>query len=140
MQEDTRWVQRLDNYKKALTHLTSAVELSNARELSELEYQGMIKAFEFTFELAWNVMKDYLTDMGITDIIGSKGAIRQAFNSGLIVEGQTWMNMIDSRNQASHTYDEEIAAKLVKDIKEQYIGEFESFFQKMTALSAGDTK
>jgi len=53
---DIRWQQRFANYKKALRQLQSAVELSDQRELSQLEKQGVIQAFEFTHELAWNVL------------------------------------------------------------------------------------
>jgi nucleotidyltransferase substrate binding protein (TIGR01987 family) len=125
---DVRWIQRFDNYKKALGRLNAAVELSNSRELTELEQQGLIKRFEYTFELAWNVMKDYLTEMGIGGIIGSKGAIRHAFKNELIREGQIWMDMIDSRNLLSHTYDEDKAAKLVNIIRGKYIGVLPEFY------------
>ncbi|GHV90889.1 nucleotidyltransferase [Spirochaetia bacterium] len=137
MTEDVRWVQRFENYKKALATLERAVNLASERPLTELEQQGLIKGFEFTFELSWNVMKDYLSDMGIIGIIGSKGAIRQAFNSGLITEGQLWMNMADSRNLISHTYDEKTAAILAADITGKYITEFENFSRKMSEFAAG---
>ena len=80
METDIRWKQRLQNYKKALGTMESAVELAAVRELSDLEKQGVIQGFEFTFELAWNLMKDYLEEQGITGIIGSKNAVRQGFN------------------------------------------------------------
>ena len=84
MDEDIRWKQRLQNYKKALVTLEKAVELEKIRKLTDLEKQGVIQGFEFTFEMAWNVMKDYLEEQGITGIIGSKGAVRHAFNKELI--------------------------------------------------------
>jgi nucleotidyltransferase substrate binding protein (TIGR01987 family) len=120
MNEDVRWKQRLENYKKALSHLSFAINIASQRQLNEIEEQGFIKAFEFTFELAWNVMKDYLTDMGITEIVGSKGAIRHAFNQGLITEGQTWLTMVTDRNRSSHTYENEIKNELLQKIKNQY--------------------
>jgi nucleotidyltransferase substrate binding protein (TIGR01987 family) len=132
---DVRWIQRLGNYKKALGHLKSAVDLCNSRELSDLEQQGMVKAFEFTFELAWNVMKDYLFEMGISNIVGSKGAIRQAFANDLIGNGQVWMDMIDSRNLVSHTYNEDVALELVNSIKDKYINEMAGFAEKMSLLA-----
>ena len=81
---DVRWEQRLDNYGKALAQLQSAVALSQTRALSELEQQGLIQAFEFTHELAWNVMKDYFFDQGASQITGSRDATRQAFSTGLV--------------------------------------------------------
>ena len=81
---DIRWKQRLANYRKAASQLSSAVDLAQTRELSELERQGLIQAFEFTQELAWNVMKDYFLYQGNTAITGSRDAIREAFQKGLL--------------------------------------------------------
>lgn len=117
---DIRWQQRFSNYKKAVQQLQSAVELRNQRALSNLEKQGVIQAFEFTHELAWNVLKDYLQDQGNQNIKGSKDATREAFKVELIVDGEQWMAMIQSRNISSHTYNEHIAEALVEAIVEQY--------------------
>lgn len=118
--EDIRWQQRFANYRKALQQLRGAVALSAERELSPLEKQGVIKAFEFTHELAWNVLKDYLQDQGNHDIKGSKDATREAFKVGLVADGEQWMAMIQSRNASSHTYNEDTAAALVAVIVTQY--------------------
>ena len=134
MKEDIRWKQRFQNYKKALVTMESAVDIANSRELSELEKQGVIQGFEFTFELAWNVMKDYLEEQGITGIIGSKNAVKQAFNNGLIENGEIWMDMIESRNISSHSYDEEIAEKLRQKIIEIFYNHLTAFAEKMNAL------
>jgi nucleotidyltransferase substrate binding protein (TIGR01987 family) len=134
MNEDIRWKQRLENYKKALSHLTEAVEYAGEQELSDLEQQGLVQAFEFTFELSWNLMKDYLTAMGITEIIGSRGAVRHAFNQGIIPDGQVWMSMIEDRNRSSHTYDDVIKNELVQKIVEQYHSELAAFAQKMERM------
>ena len=134
MEEDIRWKQRFSNYKKALQTMKSAVDLASGRELSDLEKQGLIQGFEFTFELAWNVMKDYLEEQGITGIIGSKNAVRQAFNKGLVNDGQIWMEMIESRNISSHSYDEEIAEKLQQKIIDIYFGQLTAFAEKMLEM------
>jgi len=134
MEEDVRWKQRFQNYKKALLVMKSAVELAASRELSDLEKQGMIQGFEFTFEMAWNVMKDYLEEEGITGIIGSKGAVRHAFNKGLIDDGQIWMDMIKDRNLASHTYDEKTANDLATAIKDVYYNQFNLLAEKMNGF------
>ena len=131
MDEDVRWKQRFENYRKAFATLKSAVELAASRELSDLEKQGMIKGFEFTFELAWNVMKDYLEEQGISGIIGSKGAVRQAFNKGLIDDGQVWMDMIKDRNLAAHSYDEKTAQDLITAIMDTYYFQLNVFAEKM---------
>lgn len=113
---DIRWQQRFSNFKKALIQLEEAVELSKERLLSKLEKQGVIQAFEFTHELAWNVLKDYLSDQGYQNIKGSKDTTRAAFKAELILDGEQWMNMIQSRNLSSHTYDEHTAEQLITEI------------------------
>lgn len=118
--QDIRWQQRFANYKRALLQLQSAVELREQRALSNLEKQGVIRAFEFTHELGWNVLKDYLQDQGNQNIKGSKDATREAFKVALIADGEQWMAMIQSRNLSSHTYNEQIAEELVSVIVEQY--------------------
>ncbi|MBQ9282823.1 MAG: nucleotidyltransferase substrate binding protein [Treponema sp.] len=132
---DIRWKQRFENFKKAFSQLETAVDLSKKRDLSELEISGLIKAFEFTFELSWNVMKDFLTNQGISGIIGSRDAIRLAFSNSLISDGESWMKMISDRNLASHTYDEKTAQSLFSMIKEKYLGLFKAFSQKMEDFS-----
>lgn len=84
MSDDIRWKQRFDNYKRALHQLTLAVLLLEQRPLSDLEQQGIIQGFEFTHELAWNVLKDYLEYEGIQGLMGSRSTVREAFKRGLI--------------------------------------------------------
>ena len=129
-----RWVQRLENYTQAFAQLNLAVALSKQRSLSDLEKQGLIQAFEFTHELAWNVIKDYFTYQGNPNITGSRDAVREAFNKGLIEDGEGWMEMIKSRNQTSHTYNLSIANDIVDKIINHYSTLFEIFLQKMRAL------
>jgi nucleotidyltransferase substrate binding protein (TIGR01987 family) len=117
---DIRWQQRFANYQKALLQLQSAVDLSKQRSLSQLEKQGVIQAFEFTHELAWNMLKDFLQDQGNQNIKGSKDATREAFKVGLIQDGEQWMAMIQSRNISSYTYDERTAEQLVDAIVHHY--------------------
>jgi nucleotidyltransferase substrate binding protein (TIGR01987 family) len=129
--QDIRWQQRFANYKKALAQLKNAVELSKQRPLSLLEKQGVIQAFEFTHELAWNVLNDYLEDQGNQHIKGSKDATREAFKAELIVDGEQWMAMIQSRNVYSHTYDEQTAEQLVTAIINDYFPRFEALQTEM---------
>ena len=131
--QTARWVQRLDNYSKALTQLNTAVALSRQRTLSDLEKQGLIQAFEFTHELAWNVIKDYFFYQGNADITGSRDAVREAFNKGLIQDGENWMEMIKSRNKTSHTYNLSIANEIVEKIINKYYALFDKFLQTMSS-------
>jgi len=131
---DVRWKQRFSNFNKALIQLEDAVILSQQRELTQLEKQGIIQAFEFTHELAWNVLKDFLEDQGNQNIRGSKDATRAAFKVSLITEGELWMAMIQSRNISSHTYDEETAESIVIAIINDYFPQFKALKSEMDNL------
>ncbi|MFP4316681.1 MAG: nucleotidyltransferase substrate binding protein [Desulfovibrionales bacterium] len=136
MPEDIRWKQRFDNYQRALGRLEEAVELSHERKLSDLEEQGLIQGFEFTHELAWNVLKDFLEYQGVGDIIGSKGAVRQAFKNGLIENGEIWMTMISDRNRSTHTYNQAVAKEIAERILNDYFSEFQKMAQRFKAILA----
>ena len=105
--EDIRWQQRFANYNSALSKLSEAVALNEARPLSELEKQGLIQSFEYTHELAWKVMQGFFVYQGNTEIRSSRDATRQAFQTNLIEDGDGWMEMIAKRNLTSHTYNKE---------------------------------
>jgi nucleotidyltransferase substrate binding protein (TIGR01987 family) len=135
-EQDIRWVQRFNNYKKALAKLGEAVQLDAQRELSELEKQGTIQAFEYTHELAWKVMQDFFIDQGNTEIRGSKDATRQAFSVDLITDGDNWMEMIRSRNLTSHTYNEEISDEIYKNIVSVFYPLFVAFKETMDKINA----
>ena len=132
---DIRWKQRLKNYSLALTQLRSAVELSRTRELSDLEKQGLIQSFEYTHELAWNVIRDYFLDQGNSSITGSKDATREAFKAELISNGDAWMEMIKSRNQTSHTYNKSTADDIVGKVINSYSSLFDEFETKLKKIA-----
>jgi nucleotidyltransferase substrate binding protein (TIGR01987 family) len=129
--KDIRWIQRFNNYCKALSQLENAVLLSKERELSNLEEQGLIQSFEYTHELAWKTLKDFLNDKGNNEIYGSKDATREAFKYDLIINGEIWMDMISSRNKTSHTYNEETANSIVLAIITDYYQEFINLKNKL---------
>ena len=132
--QNIRWVQRLSNYEMALESLASAVKLSEERLLTDLEKQGLIQAFEFTHELAWNVMKDYFSYQGTQNITGSRDATREAYSKNLIEDGDGWMAMIQSRNKTSHTYNKVVADEIVNAIQNTYFVLFVAFLHKLTTL------
>ena len=134
MNSDIRWIQRLDNYGRALQTLRSAAELAAQRPLSELEQQGLIQGFEFTHELAWNLLKDFLEAQGIAGLIGSRDAIRTAFKNGLLEDGETWMEMIKARNLSSHTYQQDLAQRIATDILTRFYPAFVALEQRMRSL------
>jgi nucleotidyltransferase substrate binding protein (TIGR01987 family) len=132
--QDIRWIQRFNHFIKALSQLKEAVVLSQERPLSKLEEQGLIQAFEFTHELAWNTLKDFLEERGVQNLYGSRDTTREAFKTGLIKNGEAWMNMIQSRNLTSHTYDEATAAAIVSLIRSIYFIEFDALRTKLDEL------
>ena len=132
--DDVRWKQRLQNYGAALRQLSKAVALRRTRDLSELEQQGLIQAFEFTHEMAWKVMKDYLRSLGNTQIVASRDSTRAAFAAELIVDGEGWMAMIEGRNLSVHTYNLEIANTLTHSVAERYAPLFVQFEAKMLEI------
>jgi nucleotidyltransferase substrate binding protein (TIGR01987 family) len=133
---DVRWKQRLQNFQSALIQLSEAVTLQ--RPLSNLEQQGFVKAFEFTHELAWNVMKDYFFYQGDSMLRGSRDSTRAAFKNGLIVDGEAWMEMIKTRNKAVHTYNRELVADIIRKTTEKYYSLFVEFEKIMEELSSED--
>ena len=131
-EQDIRWKQRFSNYQKALSQLEKFIIKD---DLNELEEQGLVQAFEYTYELAWNVMKDYFTyEQADENITGSRDAIRLAFKRGLVSDGENWMDMIVSRVKSSHTYNEETATEIVEKILNSYFNLFVAFNNKMKTL------
>ncbi|PYI90337.1 MAG: nucleotidyltransferase [Verrucomicrobia bacterium] len=134
---DVRWRQRFENFQQALAQLLGAAELARTRPLSKLEQQGLIQAFEFTHELAWNTLKDFLARRGNTArIYGARDATREAFAADLIEDGQIWMKMLESRNATTHTYDEATADRMTQDILTRYVTEFEKLRDTLNKIGA----
>ncbi len=131
---DVRWHQRLQSFGQAFDRLSDGARLAGERELSPLEKQGLIQAFECTHELAWNVLKDYLESQGIQGVVGSKGATREAFKNNLISEGEVWMDMIKSRNQTTHTYNEKTANEITEAILTRYCAQFSQLQTRFARL------
>ncbi|KAF5429106.1 Nucleotidyltransferase substrate binding protein like [Candidatus Methanomarinus sp.] len=130
-EDDIRWVQRFDNYQRALAQLTKFIDKG---ELNELEEQGLIQAFEYTHELAWNVLRDYLREQGNPNIHGSRDATREAFKLELIRDGDSWMDMIIDRNRTSHTYNQETAQAIANNITGRFFTLFVMLQEKMRSL------
>jgi nucleotidyltransferase substrate binding protein (TIGR01987 family) len=136
MTEDIRWKQRFDNYGKAFHELQEGLELAQTRPLSKLEKQGVIQGFEYTHELAWNLLKDYLQFQGHVGLIGSRDTTREAFKRGLIANGDTWMEMIKSRNLTSHAYDKATAEQIYTAIAARFFPEFQNAYAEFSRRSA----
>jgi len=133
--KDIRWKQRFNNFSKALSQLQKFVD--RGEDLNELEEQGLIKAFEYTYELSWNLIKDYYEYQGQTEIQGSRDAFRLAFSRGLIKKGDSWMQMIDSRIKTSHTYNQETADEIAAAILDTYFYLFKGLYKTMEDIIKG---
>lgn len=150
MEEDIRWEHRFSNYVKALQKFLQAVEYIQKNSIDEPENngldhvldeiikEGLIQRFEYTHELAWNVMKDYAAYQGNTSVGGSRDATREAFQLQLISDGKVWMDMIGSRNKTSHTYNEETADEIYFKILHEYFPAFLEFKKNMEAKKGGE--
>ncbi len=131
-----RWRYRLDNYTRALTLLREAIGLMEARELSALEREGVIQRFEYTWELAWKLLRDYLGVAGVqVQTVTPRSVLRAAFAAGLIAAGDTWMEALDARNRMAHTYNLKTFEAIVAAIHDRYFPLLEGLHDTMLALA-----
>lgn len=114
---DIRWKQRFQNFEKMLGFLQDAM---NIQHPDIVQKAGLIQFFEISFELSWNVMKEYLEAQGFIDLRSPRDTIKKAFEVGLITDGHTWIKTLENRNLTSHTYDEVTATKVVQEITTVY--------------------
>jgi len=139
IERDIRWQQRFDNYCRALKQLTKFMEKG---ELNELEEQGLIQSFEYTHELAWKTLKDFIESKGSTKIYGSKDASREAFKLGLLGDseesGMLWLDMVEKRNLTSHTYNEVTAQEISTAVQHQYYPAFIALHERLQVLQADE--
>lgn len=130
--EKPRWIYRFDNYKRAFVLLREAIETMDERELTQLEKEGIIQRFEYTWELAWKVIKDYLEHEGVTlDKITPASVIRAAFAAKIIKDGETWMQALDARNKMSHVYSLKKFEEVIEEIRKSYLALFDDLHFSM---------
>jgi nucleotidyltransferase substrate binding protein (TIGR01987 family) len=132
MNLEVRWKQRFENYQKAYQQLK--LFLSHSK-LNELEEQGLVKAFEYTYELSWNVIRDYFISQGNTNINGSRDAFKEALKMNLLEDGELWMKMILDRNKTSHAYSKDVVKEISENIRHSYFFLFEKLLSKFETLS-----
>jgi nucleotidyltransferase substrate binding protein (TIGR01987 family) len=135
--EDIRWHQRFLSLKKAFNQLERFIA---EEELNEMEEQGLIKAFEYTYELSWKTLQDLLKEKGYNDKLGPKPVIEQSFQDGYIIKGKEWLKMYSSRNLTTHSYDKETADEIVLQIRENYFGLFKELQIKLEEELTGKQK
>lgn len=127
--EEIRWKQRFENFRKSLGFLENAI---NIEEPDLTQKAGLIQFFEITFELSWNLMKDYLEEKGFADLRSPRDSIKTAFETELIKDGHTWLIALKNRNLTSHTYDEQLADIIVSEIKGSYYPLLKDLHDKLT--------
>ncbi|KEH99150.1 nucleotidyltransferase [Clostridium novyi A str. 4552] len=127
MNEDIRWKQRFSNYKKATIQLTEFIEKG---KLNKFEVQGLIQCFEYTFELAWKTMKDYLELEGF-EVKSPRSTIQTAFQIELITDGHVWIDALNKRNLMAHTYDEEVSKEAEELIRLKYYPVIKELLSKL---------
>ena len=131
--EGLRWKQRFENYNKALVRLQEALAAITKEPDNHLYEMATIQAFEFTIELGWKLLKDYLTFQGVKEVSLPRDVVRQAFQAQLVTDGQTWIDMLEARNKTSHTYDDVQAAKIVQKIQQDFfpaLSQVQNYFQE----------
>jgi len=121
MDQDIRWKQRFQNFEAAYRLLAEALADGDS-ELSDLEKEGVVQRFEYTYELAWKTLKDYLEASGLVIApVTPKQVIKEAFAAKLIADGVVWMRMLDHRNLLSHTYDRSVFDAAISAIEGDYL-------------------
>ncbi len=126
MDQDIRWRQRFNNFRKSLALLETAIKVDRP---DQLQRAGIVKYFEMTFELSWKLMKDYLEDPGFLNIRSPREAVKKTFEIGLISDGSQWLQGLEDRNLTAHTYNEATALQVDTMIRETY----HILFQKLQA-------
>ncbi len=138
-QTDIRWIQRYANFHKACERLLAVTEADrHLEDLSELEVEGLVQRFEYTFELAWKVLQDLLTFKGYDFMQGPNGTMKMAFEDGLITEHDAWRRMAKSRNTMSHVYDEDEVMPIVRLIYSDYAPLLKGLDEKLGLLSTDE--
>jgi nucleotidyltransferase substrate binding protein (TIGR01987 family) len=129
--KEIRWKQRLSNYREALN---TVLELRpKYKTLSPLEQDGLLQRFEYTFELAWKVMQDYLLETGYKGLKGPRNVIKQMGQDDLL-NPFVWEEIMQTRNRLSHIYDEEVSRDLFESIINNFIPALEEFEKKMSGI------
>ncbi len=125
---DIRWKQRFENFERAFILLREALS-KEVETLSDLEKEGVIQRFEYTLELAWKTLKDYLEFSNVVlDQITPRKVIKEAFAANIIQDGETWIKMLELRNHLSHKYDQNMFNQTIDKIAKIYLDKFDEMF------------
>ena len=137
MAEEIRWQYRFQNFSRAYSLLRAAFD-REVDELNDLEKEGVIQRFEYTFELSWNTLKDRLEHDGvIMQSVTPRNVIRTAAATGLVADGQTWIDMLEDRRNTSHRYDIEMLENVLSNIRDNYLPILEELHQRLLTEMSG---
>lgn len=125
-----RFFDKYEKYLQAVERLNEAVQDYEKTPIESIK-DGVIQRFEFTTELAWKTLREYLIDQGYVELNSPKSVLNQSFVIGLFSDERVWLNIINDRNMTSHIYDEKTADEIFQRIKNQYVEEFEKLKSKL---------
>lgn len=126
--KDLRWKLRFENYERAYLSLLESQKALEEDKKNSFIQDSLIQRYEYTIELAWKTMKDYLEEQGFIDVSSPKSTVRKAFQEGMVQDGSAWINALDDRNRTSHAYEEKIADEVTEAICERHIPIFRDLF------------
>jgi len=127
--EDIRWKQRFQNFEKARKKFHNALKAYQESPGNELYQMALVQTFEFTYELGWKTVKDFLQYEGVKKVSLPREAIKEGFHHQIIEDGQSWIEMLEDRNLMAHTYDEEKASKALNHITEHYVKSIDQVYE-----------
>lgn len=137
--EKPRWIYRFDNYRRAFSLLRDAMDMMQARDLTQLEKEGVIQRFEYTWELAWKVLRDYLEHRGVVlSTVTPSSVIKAAVAAKIIAEGDVWMRALDARNKMAHAYSLKTFEQIIADIGTHYLAELDALHLILLEQAMGD--
>jgi len=124
--ESKRLKERLEDYKSALERLKESLDLEVS---SSVIIDGTIQRFEFTYELAWKVIKDYLEYQGVVETRSPRETFKEGFKLGIIDDGDAWIDMLQDRNLTTHTYSEKAAREIYLKIKDKHYDSMKKLYE-----------
>ena len=127
-QKDIRWQQRFSNFEKAYLSLVESQQALEQDQGNSFIQDSLIQRYEYTLELAWKTMKDYLENEGFMNVSSPKKAVRKAFQERMIQDGSAWIKALDDRSKTSHAYNEKMATEVIQSIIEEHIFIFRDFY------------
>ncbi len=126
--EDVRWKQRFQNYEKAYLSLIESAEALAQEPSNRFIQDSLIQRYEYTIELAWKTLKNYLEELGFVGVTSPKKVIRKAYQEGIITEADKWITALNDRNRTTHAYEETMAKTVAAAIMENHIPLFRDLY------------